>query len=452
MKTSSPPGSCIKKIIKRDGRIVSFNKDKIVDSIFRAAVEVGGKNRKTANKLSERVINLLNRAYKSTSIPSVEEIQDIIEKILVSNGHYKTAKAFILYRAEHTRLREEKNNIIITEDNVPYKILWKVFTWNLDHSCDTVEKVNKHITDGTFKKLVCDSEKLYQTEIDKVAKKICSSSNPVKMVIVAGPSSSGKTTTTIKIGERLKKLGHEFSLISMDNYFLDLKEHPKDEYGDYDFESPEALDLELINEQLSDIINGKTVYIPSYDFKTGKRKLNQNKFRLKKNQILLIDSLHGLFPGMTSSIPHEMKFKFYIETLCQIRDNSNEFARWADLRMLRRMIRDSLHRSYNPAKTVGHWHYVRRSEKKHIVPFIGKADYVFNGSLPYELPVYKKYLIGEFKAILKRYENDPKKLDAYIRAKRAYKLLREFKEIKDESVIPGNSLIREFIGKSIYNY
>lgn len=442
----------INRVIKRDGRIVDFNKNKIIDSIFRAAVDVGGSNRELAEKLASKVVFILNKIYLQNSIPSVEEIQDIIEKVLVETGHYKTAKSYILYRVEHARLREEKESRIVTEDSVPYKVLWRIFTWNVDNSCDTVEKLNRHIKNKTFKKLVGETERRYHSEIKKVADKILKNSKNIKLIIVAGPSSSGKTTTTMKIGECLKDKNIEFVMMGLDNYFKNLEEHPKDEYGDYDFETPDALDLPLINEHIYKLLRGEKIFMPEYSFKTGKRKLNVKEFKLKRNQILLIDSLHGLYPEMTTSIPHEMKFKFYIEALCQLRDSKGEFTRWADLRMLRRMVRDSWHRAYNPTQTVGHWHYVRRSEMKHIVPFINKADYIFNGSLSYELPVYKKYLYKYFPAILKKYEKDPKKLDAFIRAQRVYTLLSEVEDLKDDSFIPQDSLIREFIGGSSYKY
>jgi uridine kinase len=442
----------IDRIIKRDGRTVPFNPAKIIDSIFRAAVEVGGSDRKAAEGLARLVISDISRAYASGSVPGVEEIQDIVEKVLVENGHYKTAKAYILYRAEHARLREQKHSQIAAEDNIPYKILWKVFKWNADHSCDTVEKLNRQLSKGGFAKLVRDSEKLYQEELQKAADRILGDIGKIKIVIVAGPSSSGKTTTTMKIGELLKKTKAEFVLLNLDNYFRNIEEHPKDEYGDHDFETPEALDLRLINEHLYQLLRGETIKMPFYDFKTGKRRLNATEFKLKPNQIILIDSLHGLYPEITASVPHEQKFRFYIETLCQLRDKDGEFIRWTDLRMLRRMVRDSWHRGYKPEQTVGHWHYVRRGEMRHIVPFINKADYVFNGSLAYELPVYRKYLYDTFPSIIKKYEADPKRLDALIRAKRVYKLLGELEEVKDESVIPKNSLIREFIGGSSYEY
>lgn len=442
----------IDKVIKRNGRVVSFNREKIIDSIFRAAVEVGGSDRDLATELADRVIAVINHAYPPGSTPTVEEIQDIIEKVLVETGHYKTAKAYILYRAEHARIREGKDSRVVVEDNVPYKLLWRYFTWNVDHDCDTIEKLNRHIDDGTFPELVAEAENNYQAEIDKVAQKILKDRRNIRLFIVAGPSSSGKTTTTMKIGERLKTEGFSFVLLNVDNYFKDLEFHPKDEFGDYDFEVPEALDLALINEHLDMLLKGKTVQMPEYNFKTGKRRLNAREMRLEKGQIILIDSLHGLYPPMTASVPAEMKFEFYIEALCQVRDKKGEFVRWADLRMLRRMVRDSWHRAYNPEQTVGHWHYVRRSEKKYIVPFINKADYIFNGALPYEFPVYKKYLFKNFAAIVEKYERQPKRVDAFIRAKRVYDLLSETRELGDDSCIPASSLMREFIGGSSYHY
>ncbi|MDI6641147.1 MAG: ATP cone domain-containing protein [Elusimicrobiota bacterium] len=442
----------ITHVVKRDGRIVAFNKDKITDSIFRAAVEVGGQNRELSEELAYKVVELINQTYPVGSTPTVEEIQDLTEKVLVENGHFKTAKAYILYRQEHKRLREGKESRIVVEDNIPYKILWRVFTWNIDHECETTEKLNKRLSDGTFQKLVEDAERQYHEEIEKVAAEIIARRDKIRIIIVAGPSSSGKTTTTIKITETLSNAGIKLLPLNLDNYFKNLDEHPKDEYGDYDFETPQALDLNLINEHLFQLVQGKTIKMPVYDFKTGKRSSESKEVTLKPNQILIIDSLHGLFSEMTASIPHDLKFKFYIEALCQLRDSHGEFMRWADLRMLRRMVRDSWHRSYDPKRTVGHWHYVRRSEMKYIVPYINKVDYIFNGALPYELPVHKKYLYKYFPEILKMYESDSKKVDAYIRAKRVYNLLSEVDELQDDSIIPKNSLLREFIGGSCYNY
>lgn len=437
----------IKYVIKRDGRVVKFQKDKITDSIFRAAVEVGGRDRKKAEELTEKVIALMNEMYPQDARPTVEEIQDIIEKVLVENGHYKTAKAYILYRHEHKKIRYEKE--VFIEDNIPYRVVYKTFIWNVDNKLSSFEELNEHIKAGRFREKIALCEEKYKNDINDAVEAILTA-NP-KVVIIAGPSSSGKTTTTIKISEGLKKKELKFKKLEIDNYFKDLEEHPKDEYGDYDFETPEALDLKLINEHIYELLNGKKIMIPEYDFKTGKRKLNAREFKVETNEIILIDSLHGLYPQMTVSIPHKFKFKFYIEAMCQIRDNNGEFVRWTDLRMLRRMIRDSWHRSYDPIRTVGHWHYVRRAEKMFIVPFVNKADYVFNGALAYELPIHKHFLNKYIPEIIERYKDDPKKLDSYIRAKRIKEIFDALIEV-DDADVPQDSLLREFIGGSVYKY
>lgn len=441
-----------KFVIKRDGRIVAFNKDKITDSIFRAAIEVGGRDRALAEKLADKVVQLLNEIYPENTIPTVEDIQDLTEKVLVENGHFKTAKAYILYRHEHKRIREGKESRIIVEDNIPYKVLWRIFVWNVDHDCDSIEKLNKMVKDGRLNKLVVEAEQKYDEDVKDVADEILKKMDKVKLVIISGPSCSGKTTTLIKLSEILEEKKVKFVSINIDNYFKDLHAHPKDEYGDYDFETPHALDLKLINEHLYRLVNGEKVKLPHYDFKIGKRIPDVYEIQLKENEIILIDSLHGLYGEMTSSIPHDLKFKLYLETLCQLRDLDGEFVRWADLRMLRRMIRDSWQRAYSPIMTVGHWHYVRKSEMQYIIPYIYKTDYILNTSLPYELVVLKKYLFKYFPEIIKAYEPDPKKVDAYIRAKRIYKVLGQIEDIEDDSFVPKNSLLREFIGGSCYTY
>lgn len=442
----------VNHVIKRNGRMVSFDREKITNAIYKAVVEVGGRNRSQTIRLTDRVLHMMNRMYREGATPTVEEIQDIIEKVLIESGHAKTAKAYILYRAEHARMREKKETKIAVEDNVPYKLLWKAYSWNVDHDCHTIEKLNRQMKDGRWRKLLADSEKHYHDEIRKVAQIISKRKSDVRLMIVAGPSSSGKTTTTLKIGEYLREQGISFVTMSLDNYYKNLIEHPRDEYGDYDFETPHALELGLIDEHLSALAKGRTIKMPHYDFKLGIRKDNVSEFKLNKGEIVLVDSLHGLYGDMTKSVPHEQKFKFYIEAICQIKDSKGEFVRWTDLRMLRRMVRDSWQRGYDPVRTVGHWHYVRRSEKRYIVPFVHTVDYVFNGSLPYELSVHKNFLAKQVPAILKKYRNDPKKLDAFLRAQRIGNLMDVLVGFPDVNEIPKNSFIREFIGGGIYKY
>ena len=272
------------------------------------------------------------------------------------------------------------------------------------------------------------------------------------MVLITGPSSSGKTTTTIKLEEHLNKLGYKFKTFAVDNYFYDLAMHPIDEFGDYDFETPQALDLELIDQHISRLCKGEEVTIPFYDFKTGTRFLDRSTMKLEKNEILLIDSLHGLYPEMTKSIDNKYKFKLYLEPLFQIKDKNGKYLRWTDFRLIRRMLRDSIHRAYDPMQTLEHWHYVRSSEIRHIIPYLNSADYIINSAMPYELPIYKARLAKEFEKWAEKYKDDELKKDAFMRASRINDFMQQIESFDDESAIPGDSVIREFIGGSIHKY
>jgi len=448
----SPNSAEITKIVKRNGQVVPFDKEKIVNAIFMAALKVGGEDRRLAEILAEKVVHQLELSKQPPALPSVEEVQDIIEKELIEEGHAKTAKEFILYRHEHSKLRQGKEQYLATASNIPYKKIWQVLNWSIDNNCYSIDRINERIENGTYPELVQAVTRKYQADIDAAVDKIVAREGAVRIVIVAGPSSSGKTTTTIKIGERLKEQGYELVAMVLDNYFFDLSHHPQDEFGDYDFETPQALDLELINQHLNDLMQGKTIQMPRYNFKTGKRDKETDPLQLKENQIVLLDSLHGLYGPMTESVPAEKKFKLYIETLCQIKKPGGELIRWTDVRLLRRMVRDSWHRSYNPRQTLEHWHYVRRSEIQHIIPFLGTVDHVIDGSLPYELPIYKNHLFKYFPDFLVDYRDDPKRQDAYIRAKRVHDMLQNFHTWEDEDVVPRDALIREYIGGSIYEY
>ncbi|MCB2153987.1 response regulator SirA [bacterium] len=442
----------ITHIYKRNGQLVKFDQKRVTDAMFRAAASIGGKDVDRARELTDIVVGIMNGQYEKGQYPTVEETQDIIINVLQREGHMRTARAYAAYRQEHSRLRRKRETGEVP-DTVPYKLLWEVVNWNVDYGCDTIYHLNEHIRRGTFPILVREAERVYQREIDKLAREIEERLDDVKIVIVAGPSSSGKTTTTIRLGEKLAHKNVEFVTIGLDNYFYDLETHPKDEFGDYDFERPEALDIPLVNEHLAALIEGKEVMMPYYNFKTGKREPeNAKPFKLAKNQILIVDSLHGLYEPLTASVPADRIFRMYIEAMCQIKDNNMEFVRWADLRMLRRMVRDSWARAYSPNQTVGHWHYVRRSELQYIVPYLHTADFVFNGSLPYELPVLKRHLWKYMDEIHSTYENEPKRYDASIRARRVHRLLDSITQCDNEECIPEYSLMREYIGGSCYKY
>jgi len=439
----------VTRILKRDGSLAEFDREKVVTAIYKAAAAVGGHDRALSEKLADEAIDILNHAYAPPDMPSVEDVQDVVEKVLIENGHAKTAKTYIVYRENRRRERERKSSKKTRERPLPYRLMYENLVWNLDHGCETIEKLNQHVRSGTIADLVKEADATYSESVACAAEAVAATEG-VRLIIVAGPSSSGKTTTTAKLSNRLKELGVETVLLNLDHYFFNLELHPKDEYGDYDFETPEALDLNLINEHLGDLVAGRTVEMPQYDFKTGKRVEATQSVSIEPDQVILIDTLHGLHGPLTESVDNRMKFKVYIETAPILRDEEGRFIRWTDIRLLRRMVRDHAHRGYDPKQTVGHWHYVRRSELKHIIPFIRDADYILNGALPYELPFHKKHSYGHFPGFIKAWAGDRKRRDAFIRAERVFELLTKVDAYEDESIIPGDSLLREFIGGSIY--
>lgn len=442
-----------KSVVKRDGSIVDFTPQRITNAIYRAAVAVGGRDKRTAEKLTEKVVQFLEKQTPEGEIPTVEQIQDIVEKVLIEEGHAKVAKAYILYRAERARLREQRaERNAQPSSNIPWSKLWRVLDWAVDHELDSVERLNERIRKGELSEIVGASEAFYQEDVENAAHLVAERKNELRMVIIAGPSSSGKTTTTIKLGERLARHDMRLVTLNVDNYFFDLEMHPKDEFGDYDFETPQALDLDLINEHLARLFEGEEVQIPFYDFKSGTRHLAQTPMRLEPNEVILIDSLHGLYPDMTKDIPAENKFRLYIEPLLQLKDPSGHYVRWTDIRLIRRMLRDASHRAYDPTKTLLHWHYVRASELRNIIPYVNTTDYIVNSAMPYEMPIYKGKLFEDFAHWTQIYADDPLRSDAHERASRIYELMQFLEPIEDDSIVPENSVIREFIGGSIYEY
>jgi uridine kinase len=442
----------IKKIVKRDGRIVPFDKEKIVFAILQAAVAVGGRDRKMAEAVADDVVAMLEKRDYQGSYPTVEEVQDIVEKCLIERGHAKTAKAYIVYRYEHTLKRAGRQSLSYSRDNVPYHKLWQALAWAVDNRCVTVNQICDIVKKGKFKALLEASELFYTEEIERAFSKIYQQLYELKIIIIAGPSASGKTTTTIKLTEKLAALGYELMALNIDNYFFDLDLHPRDSHGDYDFETPQAIDLELVNKHLNSLINGGAVKVPAYDFKKGKRTGISEEIMLPEKGIILIDSLHGMFPEMTKGIPEDCKFKLYIETLSQLKDSDMKFIRWSDVRMCRRMVRDMQYRSYDPLTTLKHWHHVRRSELRYIVSKINDVDVIVNSYLAYELPVMKQRIARYLPRYIKDLQGEIQLEDAYERAERLNKLFSEIPSWKDESIIPEDSLLREFIGGSTYNY
>lgn len=436
----------IKYVIKRNGATVPFSRSRITNAIYRAAVSVGGRDRETAERLSGQVVEILESRYGPRQYPTVEEIQDIVEKVLIENGHAKVSKAYILYREERTRRRKKgQTRAAQRSEYIPWAKIWEVLDWSVEHNLNTVEKLNARIENGEFAQVVAESEAAYTRDIQVITSLVEERRDEVRLVTVAGPSSSGKTTTTSKIARGLGRQGLRFVELNLDNYYFDLELHPIDEFGDYDFETPQALDIDLINQHLHRLLAGEEVLLPYYDFKTGKQHPDQTPMKLNEGEIILIDSLYGLYPPLTDGIA-DNKVNLYIEPLLQMKDEQGEYIRWTDIRLMRRMLRDSVHRAYDYEMTLTHWHYVRAGELRGIIPYIGSADFIINSGMPYELPIYKPRLFAGFSEWIERYEDDPLRQDAFERASRIHRLLNSVTAVDDDSIVPKDSVIREFIG------
>ena len=308
----------------------------------------------------------------------------------------------------------------------------------------TVQELNNEVRSGKSKDVILTSEALQEKKIAELAEQIASKKD-VKMVLIAGPSSSSKTTFAKKLGLQLRIKGLKPVTIGTDDYFVERPLTPRDENGDYDFETIDALDLDLFNDHLTRLINGETVNIPTFDFKEGTKRYDDNKkLHLNDDEILVIEGIHCLNDKLTSKIPKENKFKIYISDLTVLNiDNFNRIST-TDTRLVRRIVRDYNFRGYSAKETLDRWPSVNRGERRNIFPYQEEADAMFNSSMVYELGVLAKYA----KKLLAEIKQDE---EEYSEARRIITFLEYFEEI-DETPIPNNSLLREFIGGSVFDY
>ncbi|MDH3746471.1 MAG: ATP cone domain-containing protein, partial [Acidobacteriota bacterium] len=315
----------ISTILKRTGEVVAFDREKIRVAIYKATAAAGRHDRELSERLTGDVISALSSTYSDEEPPTVEDIQDIVERMLIRSGNEDAAKAFILYRDERARLRSRSRSV--RAEKIPYKAMWQTLDWAVAHDCHTVEKLNARLEGDELTQLVADSDAFYESIIAEAAESILARRDELRFIIVAGPSCSGKTTTTVKLSERLEAAGLKVVPLALDHYFFDLSLHPTDEFGDHDFETPEALDLNLINKHLAELDAGRPIEMPFYDFQTGKRLEKTTRFEPKPGSLILLDSLHGLYAGLTASVPSERKFSIYIETISQIKDRAGRYVR-----------------------------------------------------------------------------------------------------------------------------
>ena len=307
----------------------------------------------------------------------------------------------------------------------------------------TLYNLNKEIRDGNARDLILLSEALHEKKISDIADSIAKKRN-IKMVLIAGPSSSGKTTFAKRLGVQLRLNGLKPVTISVDNYFVERSETPRDENGEYNFECLEAIDLNLFNNHIKELLDGGEIDVPTFDFKVGTKRYNGEKMHLADDEILVIEGIHCLNDKLTSSIPMEQKYKIYISDLTVLNIDYCNRISTTDTRLLRRIVRDNNYRGYTALHTLKSWDSVNRGEHQNIFPYQENCDAMFNSSLIYEISVLKKHALPLLEEITNA---EPE----YSEAKRLVKFLKYFDDI-DEEFIPRNSLMREFIGGSVFEY
>ncbi len=326
------------------------------------------------------------------------------------------------------------------------KLKWAFNEYNEIHkilNINTVYKLNDAVREKRIKDVIMLDEALHEKKIANIADKIARDRN-VKMILIAGPSSSGKTTFAQRLGIQLRINKIKPVTISVDNYFVERKDNPKDENGQYNFECIEAIDLKLFNDHLTRLLKGEKVEMPQFDFLEGVKKYNGNYLQLKEDEVLVIEGIHCLNDKLTSSIPQDQKFKIYISALTVLNMDRYSKVSSSDVRLIRRIVRDYQFRGYSAEHTINTWGSVTRGEVQNIFPFQEEADAIFNTSLIYELGVLK----GIAAPILKEI---PRVNEEHAEAQRLLDLLKYIRSIP-ESEVPTNSLLKEFVGGGDFKY
>ena len=308
---------------------------------------------------------------------------------------------------------------------------------------DTCAKLNDLIRRGHSNNIILLCEALHEKKLAKIADEVYRRRKVVKIVSIAGPSSSGKTTTANRLCVQLRVNGLKPFLISLDDYFIDRDKTPLDANGEHDFESLAAINIELFNKNLNDLMNGREVTLPRYDFKTGKSCRDGKTMVLPENGVLVIEGIHGLNPNLYADVPSYNIYKVYVSALTVLNIDNHNRIPTTDGRILRRMVRDFQYRGHSPIETLKRWASVRNGEDNNIFPYQENADIMFNSTFVYEFSVMKKYA----EPLLKQVPTD---IPEYREVKRLLKFLSFFEEM-DDSTIPPNSILREFIGGSIFN-
>ncbi len=322
-----------------------------------------------------------------------------------------------------------------------FETLQKTNTWGSAVGIELVGDLNDCISSGGAEDLILVQEALLEKRVAEIAEMIREAGGK-KFVMIAGPSSSGKTSFSHRLSIQLRTIGFKPHPIGLDNYYRDREFCPRDEYGNYDFECLEALDIELFNKQMTQLLNGERVELPEFNFKTGKPEYKGNFLQLGPDDILVIEGIHGLNDRLSYSLPAESKFRIYISALTEINIDRHNRIPTTDVRLIRRIVRDARTRGSSATETIAMWYSVRRGEEKHIFPYQESADVMYNSAAVYELAVLKTYIEPLLFGV-------PEDSPEYLEANRLLKMLSYILGMPSESV-PHNAILREFIGGSVF--
>lgn len=335
-----------------------------------------------------------------------------------------------------------------TEEIVPFTPQPKLFhvmqrsrEWTKTMGVDTVGALNDEITYGNINHLILLQEGLQEKLLADIADEIVSKNK--RIILIAGPSSSGKTTFSHRLSIQLEIAGLTPHPVSMDDYFLDRELSPRDENGNYNFETIASLDVDLLTKHINQLLNGEEVDVPSYNFVTGKREYHGHKLKIGQKDVLVMEGIHGLNGTLTNEIPEDAKYRIYVSALNQINLDEHNRIPSSDGRLLRRIVRDAMTRGNDARETISRWDSVRKGEEDNIFPYQEEADVMFNSAQVYEIAVLKQYAEPLLFAV-------PKDCPEYQEAKRLLKFLEYFLNIPSEA-IPKTSLLREFIGGSCFD-
>ena len=374
--------------------------------------------------------------YYSSLVPSTGYIRlfDIVK-------YYDGLLLRIPSRENPTKLEE------VVKQEKMLEVFQEYHRWNQILGISTVGDLNVACNHGHATDLINVSEALQEKKIAQIADEIThlnQDGKRVKLVLISGPSSSGKTTFSKRLSIQLMTNGLKPYPISLDDYFVNRNDTPLDENGKHDFESLYAVDLPFFEEQLTTLLNGGEVELPRYNFTTGKREMSGKKLRIDEHMILIIEGIHALNPALTSHIPNENKYKVYVSALTTILLDNHNYIPTTDNRLLRRIIRDYKYRNYSAEETIARWPSVRAGEEKWIFPYQENADAMFNSALLFELAVLKDYVEPVLRKV-------PNRCPEYSEAHRLLRFLNYFVSVQDKE-LPPTSLLREFLGGSSFQY